>query len=122
MPILVRKCVMNGSLKLNQKTCNLALNLLLSDDGSNIVEMSDLNITFFEEINSPWKLSPENFPSFHLISKDAVVNGKPIPNFEADLINHGPVMEISNLIFENVGLSEQDLIFHGNWLDGRTVH
>ena len=25
------------------------------------------------------------------------------------------------LIFENVGVSEQDLIFNGNWLDGRTV-
>jgi len=83
--------------------------------------LSDLNIISFEEINSPWELSPENFPSFHLISKDAVVNGKPVPNLEADLISHGPVMEISNLIFENVGLSEQDLIFNGNWLDGRTA-
>ena len=40
-------------------------------------------------------ISPEIFPSFHLISKDAVVNGKTIPNLEADLISHGPVMEIS---------------------------
>jgi uncharacterized protein YhdP len=83
--------------------------------------LRDLNITSIDEINIPWKISPENFPSFHLISKDAVINGKPVPNLEVDLISHGPVMEISNLIFENVGLSEQDLIFNGNWLDGRTA-
>jgi uncharacterized protein YhdP len=85
-----------------------------------IVELSDLKIISIEKIKSPWQLSPESLPSFHLISKDAVVNGKPVPNLEADLISHGNVMEISNLVFENIGLSEQDLIFTGNWLDGRT--
>ena len=86
-----------------------------------LLELIGLNITSIDEINSPWKISPENFPSFHLISKDAVVNGKPVPNLEADLISHGPVMEINNLVFENVGLSEEDLVFNGNWLDGKTA-
>jgi uncharacterized protein YhdP len=30
-------------------------------------------------------------------------------------------MEINTLVFENVGLSEEDLIFNGNWLNGKTV-
>ena len=99
----------------------MSVNLSLSGDGPSIVELRDLNIASIEKINSPWKISPANFPSFHLISRDAVVNGKSVPNLEADLISHGPVMEISNLVFENVGLSERDLIFTGNWLDGKTV-
>ena len=107
--------------QIESKNLQVGVDLAVRDDGSSIVELSDLNITSIDEINIPWKISPENFPSFHLISKNAVVNGKPVPNLEADLISHGPVMEISNLIFENVGLSEQDLIFNGNWLDGRTA-
>ena len=99
----------------------MSVDLSLPDGGPSIVKLSGLNITSIGEINSPWKISPENFPSFHLISKDAVFNGKRVPNLEADLISHGPVMEISNLIFGNIGLSEEDLIFNGNWLDGKTA-
>ena len=121
MPILVRKHLINGTLKLNQTDLQVSVDLTLRDGGPSIIELNDLKITSIEKINSPWQLSPENLPSFHLISKDAVVNEKPVPNLEADLISHGKVMEISNLVFENVGLSEHDLIFNGHWLDGRTV-
>jgi len=107
--------------QIESKDLQVSVDLSLRDGGPSIVKLSGLNITSIDEINSPWKIAPENFPSFHLISKDAVVNGKPIPNLEADLISHGPVMEINNLIFENVGVSEQDLIFNGSWLDGRTA-
>jgi len=107
--------------QIESKDLQVSVDLSLPDGGPSIVKLSGLNITSIDEINSPWKISPENFPSFHLISKDAVVNGKPVPNLEADLISHGPVMEINNLVFENVGLSERDLIFTGNWLDGRTA-
>ncbi len=107
--------------QIESKDLQASVDLSLRDNGPSIVKLSGLNITSIEEINSPWKISPENFPSFHLISNDAVVNGKHLPNLEADLISHGPVMEISNLVFENIGLSEKDLIFNGNWLDGRTV-
>jgi len=107
--------------QIESKKLQVSVDLSLPDGGPSIVKLSGLNITSIDEINSSWKISPENFPSFHLISKDAVVNGKRVPNLEADLISHGPIMEISNLIFENIGLSEEDLIFNGNWLDGRTA-
>ena len=107
--------------QIESKDLQVGINLSLSDDGPSIVELNNLNIISIDKINTPWKISPDNFPGFHLISKDAVVNGKPVPNLEADLNSHGPVMEISNLIFENVGISEEDLIFNGNWLDGKTV-
>jgi len=107
--------------QIESKDLQVSVDLSLPDGGPSIVKLSGLNITSIDEINSTWKISPENFPSFHLISKDAVVNGKRVPNLEADLISHGPVMEISNLIFENIGLSEEDLIFNGNWLDGKTA-
>ncbi len=101
--------------QIESKGLQVDVDLSLRDDGPSIVKLSDLNIESIEEIKSPWKISPENFPSFHLISKNAVVNGKDVPNLEADLISHGSVMEISNLIFENVGLSEDDLIlFYDN--------
>jgi len=107
--------------QIESKGLQVGVDLSLRDDNPSIVKLSDLNITSIEEINSPWKISPENFPSFHLVSKNAVVNGKNVPNLKADLISHGPVMEIRNLVFENVGLSEDDLIFNGSWLDGRTA-
>jgi len=107
--------------QIESKNLQAGIHLSFSDDGPGIVELSDLNIVSIEEMNSPWSISPENFPSFHLISKDAVINGKPVPNLEADLISHGTVMEINALVFENVGLSEEDLIFNGNWLNGKTA-
>ena len=107
--------------QIESKNLQTGINLSFSDDGPSIVELSDLNIASIEEINSLWNISPENFPSFHLISKDAVINGKPVPNLEADLISYGTVMEINTLVFDNVGLSEEDLIFNGNWLNGKTV-
>jgi len=107
--------------QIESKDLQVGIDLALRDGGPSIVKLSGLNIPSIDEIDSSWKISPENFPSFHLISKDAVVNGKRVPNLEADLISHGPVMEISNLIFENIGLSEEDLIFNGNWLDGKTA-
>ena len=107
--------------QIESKDLQVSVDLLLPDGGPSIVKLSGLNITSIDEIDGPWKISPEIFPSFHLISKDAVVNGKPVPNLEADLISHGQVMEINNLVFENVGLSEEDLIFNGNWLDGKTA-
>jgi len=107
--------------QIESKGLKVGVDLSLRDVGPSTVKLSGLNITSIEEINSPWKISPENFPSFHLVSKNAVVNGKNVPNLEADLISHGQVMEISNLVFENVGLSEDDLIFNGSWLEGRTA-
>ena len=55
------------------------------------------------------------------IQKNSKVNNKRVPNFEADLINHDYVMEIKNLVFENIGLSDEDLVFNGSWFNGRTI-
>jgi len=107
--------------QIESKDLQVGVDLSIHDSGPSIVKLNNLNITSIEEVNSPWKISPENIPSFHLVSKNAEVNGKNVPNFEADLISHGTVMEISNLVLENVGLSGEDLIFNGSWLDGRTA-
>ena len=96
------------------------LTLLIDNDGKYILNLKDLNISSLDNIND-WKLSPKIFPSFHLSLKDSKVNNKIVPNFEADLINHDYVMEIKNLVFENIGLSEEDLVFNGSWLNGKTA-
>ena len=96
------------------------LTLLIDNDGKYILNLKDLNISSLDNIND-WKLSPKIFPSLHLSLKDSKVNNKKVPNFEADLINHNYVMEIKNLVFENIGLSEEDLIFNGSWLNGKTA-
>ena len=107
--------------QIESKDLQVGVDLSIHDSGPSIVKLNNLNIASIEEVSSPWKISPENIPSFHLVSKNAEVNGKNVPNFEADLISHGTVMEISNLVLENVGLSGEDLIFNGSWLDGRTA-
>ncbi len=94
--------------------------LLIDDSGKYFVNVRDLNVSSLDNIND-WKLSPKIFPSIHLSLKDSKVNNKKVPNFEADLINHDYVMEIKNLVFENIGLSDEDLVFNGSWLDGRTA-
>ena len=96
------------------------LTLLIDNDGKYILNLKDLNISSLDNIND-WKLSPKIFPSLHLSLKDSKVNNKKVPNFEADLINHDYVMEIKNLVFENIGLSEEDLVFNGSWLNGKTA-
>ena len=96
------------------------LTLLIDNDGKYILNLKDLNISSLDNIND-WKLSPKIFPSLHLSLKDSKVNNKRVPNFEADLINHDYVMEIKNLVFENIGLSEEDLVFNGSWLNRKTA-
>ena len=101
---------------------DLQANLTLTiDNNSNyFIKLKDLNVNNFENIDL-WKLAPNMFPSFRLSSKNARFNGRTIPNLEAELVNNGSVMEIKNLIFENIGLSDEDLIFNGNWLNGKTL-
>ena len=101
---------------------DLQANLTLTiDNNSNyFIKLKDLNVNNFENVDL-WKLAPSMFPSFRLSSKNARFNGKTIPNLEAELVNNGNVMEIKNLIFENIGLSNEDLIFNGNWLNGKTL-
>jgi len=96
------------------------INLVIEKDGSYDVQLTDSKILNLEGINN-WKLYPDFFPSFHLNSSDAKVNGKTIPNFDVDLISHDNVMEIKNLTFENIGLSNDDLVFNGSWFNGRTI-
>ena len=96
------------------------LSLKIDENGNYFVNLKDLNVENFENVDA-WKLTPNMFPSFHLSSKNAKFNGKTIPNLEVDLVNNEDVMEIKNLIFENIGLSNEDLIFNGNWLNGKTV-
>ena len=101
---------------------DLQANLTLTiDNNSNyFIKLKDLNVNNFENVDL-WKLAPNMFPSFRLSSKNARFNGRTIPNLEAELVNNGSVMEIKNLIFENIGLSNEDLIFNGNWLNGKTL-
>ncbi len=96
------------------------INLTIDENDHYSVQLKDLNVESFENVDA-WKLSPNMFPSFHLSSTNTKFNGKIIPNFEADLVNNENVMGINNLIFENIGLSNEDLIFNGNWLNGKTL-
>ena len=96
------------------------LKLIIDENSNYSVQLGDLNINNFENVGE-WKLMPKMFPSFQLSSKNAIFEGKAIPNFEAHLINNENVMEINNLIFENISLSNEDLIFNGNWLNGKTL-
>ena len=96
------------------------LNWIIDKNGYYSVLLEDLSIENFEGIDA-WKLSPQLFPSFHLTSINAKFNGRAIPNFEADLIKNVNVMEIKNLVFENIGLIDEELIFNGNWLNGKTL-
>ena len=96
------------------------VNLVINENGKYNIQLDDLSVSSIESINN-WQLTPKIFPSLHLTSNNAKINGKSIPNIEVDLINHGNVMEIKNLIFENIGLSDEDLIFNGSWINGKTL-
>ena len=96
------------------------LSLIIDKNGKYFVKLKDLNIDDFDNVDS-LKLTPKMLPSFHLSSKNAKFNGKIIPNLEVELVNNENVMEIKNLIFENIGVSNEDLIFNGNWLNGKTL-
>ena len=105
---------------ISSENINAKLGILTDDEGKYLVKLNDLNVTNMDSIDK-LELSPKIFPSFHLSSKNSKVNDQEIPNFEADLINHEYVMEIKNLVFENIGLSDEDLVFNGSWLNGKTA-
>ncbi len=96
------------------------VDLLIDENGKFFVDLRELNVSSFDNIED-WQLSPKIFPTLHLSAKNSIVDEKEIPNFEADLINHEYVMEIKNLVFENIGLSNEDLVFNGSWLNGKTA-
>ena len=110
----------NWQSTISSDNLNAEIDLLIDDKGKFFITLSDLNVSGLESINE-WNLSPKIFPNLHLSAKNSKVNDKEIPNFEADLINHEYVMEIKNLVFENIGLSDADLVFNGSWLNGKTA-
>ena len=105
---------------INSENLNANVSIFLDDKGKLMVSLADLNVSSIDSIDK-WELSPKIFPNFHLTAKNSRVNDQDIPNFEADLISHEYVMEIKNLVFENIGLSDEDLIFNGSWLNGKTA-
>ena len=110
----------NWQSTISSDNLNAEIDLLIDDEGKFFISLSDLNVSGLDSIDE-WNLSPKIFPNLHLSAKNSKVNDKEIPNFEADLINHEYVMEIKNLVFENIGLSDADLVFNGSWLNGKTA-
>ena len=110
----------NWQSTISSDNLNAEIDLLIDDEGKFFISLSDLNVSGLDSIDE-WNLSPKIFPNLHLSAKNSKVNDKEIPNFEADLINHEYVMEIKNLVFENIGLSDDDLVFNGSWLNGKTA-
>ncbi|MDP6727781.1 MAG: AsmA-like C-terminal region-containing protein [Gammaproteobacteria bacterium] len=97
------------------------VNLLIEKDDIPVIELENLVVETIDGNLGSWGLSPQDFPSFHLSSNGTEINGKSVPDLEADLINKGDIMEIKNLTLKDIGLSKKDLVFNGNWLEGRTV-
>ena len=112
---------MNWRAQIVSNNLQVSVNLLRKKDEMPVVELDNLVVTTIDGNLGSWGLSPQDFPSFHLSSKGVEINGKSVPDLEADLINKGDVMEINNLRLKDVGISNKDLVFNGNWLEGRTV-
>jgi len=107
--------------QINSEYVEVGVYLYPHPKGPVFVELHDLRMADIDEIKSPWNFLPGDFPSFHLISKNAEVNGSAIPNFEADLISKEQVMQIQSLRFEDIGVSDKELVFNGDWMDGKTI-
>ena len=107
--------------QINSEDVEVGVYLYPHPKGLAFVELNNLRMADIDEIKSPWNFLPGDFPSFHLISKNAEVNGNAIPNFEADLISKEQVMQIQSLRFEDIGVSDKELVFNGDWMDGKTI-
>ena len=107
--------------QINSEDVEVGVYLYPHPKGPAFVELHDLRVVDIDEIKSPWNFLPGDFPSFHLISKNAEVNGSAIPNFEVDLISKEQVMQIQSLRFEDIGVSDKELVFNGDWMDGKTI-
>ncbi len=112
---------MNWHAQIESNNLRTDVNLLRKKDDIAFVELNNLVVESLDGDMGLWGLSPQDFPSFHLTSKGAEINGKSVPDLEADLINKGDVMEIKNLMLKDIGISNKDLVFNGNWLEGMTV-
>ena len=116
-----RQTDMNWHAQIESNNLRTDVNLLRKKDDIAVVELDNLVVKSLDGDMDLWGLSPQDFPSFHLSSKGAEINGKSIPDLEVDLINKGNIMEIKNLTLKDIGISNKELIFNGNWLEGRTV-
>ena len=116
-----RQADMNWYAQIESNNLWAGVNLLRKKDEIPVVELSNLVVESLDGDIELWDLSLQDIPSFHLSSNGAEINGKSVPDFEVDLINKVDVMEIKNLIFKDIGISNKELIFNGNWLEGRTV-
>jgi len=112
---------MNWRAQIESNNLQVGVNLLRKKDDMPVVELDNLVVKTIDGNLGLWRFSPQDFSSFHLRSKGAEINGKSVPDLEVDLINKGDVMEINNLTLKDVGISNKDLIFNGNWLEGRTA-
>jgi uncharacterized protein YhdP len=111
----------NWRAQIESNNLQVGVNLLRKQDDIAVIELDNLVVESIDGDIGSWELSPKDFPSFHLSSKGAEINGKSIPDLEADLINKGNVMEIRNLTLKDIGISNKNLVFNGNWLEGKTV-
>jgi len=116
-----RESSSNWKAKVESENAQASINLIMNKDDIMLVELDNLLVQSFEDHLNQWKLVPQNFPGFHLISRGATINGKSIPDLEADLVSQGDVMQINNLTFKDIGISDEELVFNGSWLEGKTV-
>lgn len=112
---------MNWGAQIESNNLQVDINLLRKQDDMAVIELDNLVVESIDGDIGLWELSPQDFPSFHLSLKGAEINGRSVPDLEADLNNKGNVMEIRNLTLKDIGISNKDLVFNGNWLGGRTV-
>ncbi|SMN12659.1 FIG006388: Possible exported protein [Bathymodiolus heckerae thiotrophic gill symbiont] len=94
--------------------------VILNEDGIPIVQLLGVQITTLDAIKGDWKISPQDFPSMHLSTKDIYINENVLPNFSAELTSKGNVLVINDLKFEGFGVGSKALSFQGAWDGSKT--
>lgn len=106
--------------KIESPTVSSELSLDLTNSVPN-VELKDLHINSATLNDIDFKLLPSDLPDMHLKSKGAYLNDYPLPDFKVDLHSQGNQLNINNLEFEGIGVTQQSLSFNGSWLKGITT-
>ncbi len=84
------------------------------------VRIVGLQVASSDGLKGDWDIQPSDIPSIFLSTHGVFVDEREIPDFSAKLESVNNILKISNLSFEGIGVSDNDLRFNGAWVDGKT--
>jgi len=106
--------------EITSKAFNSIVDISLNDSQVPTVVLNGLEVVKADKIKGNWNIEPSDIPDMNLVAKQVIVDGEKIPDFRVKLESKDNVLNIHQLEFDGIGVSDENLIFDGAWVAGKT--